>query len=129
MEIKEVRDGQVIEPTTPAQIPNVASNPTQLPDGFLDRMAVSQVMGLETDSDRSKYESEMDNIIKWAKMEGYENPSQLKWIINRLQDRLGTPPLTEKWITRVGRYAALALQEKQIKDEQDSLMRGFNWQV
>jgi len=91
--------------------------------GLLDELAVSQVMGLETDSERSKYKDEIQNLIQWAKQEGYKDFTELKWKLRELQTQLGTPPLTEKWITRASRYAYLDMETKRLKDEQMGLMR------
>ena len=111
---------------TPQEIALSPQVETGLPEGFMDEMAVSQVVGLENDSDRAKYKEEIQNLIKWAKLEGYDSPQQLKWMVRQLQDRLGTPPLTESWITRLNRYAVIALQQKRLEDEQSSLMKGFD---
>lgn len=113
----------VQEPPKPIENPQTSAG---LPEGYMDQLAASQVLGLENDSDRAQYKDELQKIIEWAKLEGYETPESLKWTIRKLQDRLGTPPLTEKWITRVARYATLALQEQRIRQEQDSLMKGFD---
>lgn len=123
-EIREVVDGVVVQPEQPSEIPSPQT--AVFPEGFLDEVAISQVTGLETDSERAKYKDEIQNIIKWAKLEGYETHEQLKWMVRKLQDRLGTPPLTERWITRLNRFAVLELQQKRIQAEQDSLMKGFD---
>lgn len=121
-EIRIVEDGKVVE-NTPQEIAASPVNDMGFPEGFLDEQAVAQVTGLENDSDKSAHKDDIKAIIKWAKLEGYDTHEGLKWMIRKLQDRLGTPPLTEKWITRLSRYATLALQEQRIKSEQESLLK------
>ena len=110
----------------PEQKPQeIASSPITdiLEDGTLDALAVSQVMGLEKDSERSQYKDEIQTLIKWARQEGYKDFTELKWKLRALQTKLGTPPLTERWITRASRYAHIDMETRRLQREQEELLR------
>lgn len=89
----------------------------------IDTLSAAQVLGLESETERRKYGDDLKHLIEWAKQEGYENPSELKWIIRSLMSKLGTPAMGEPIITRASRYAYLQLQGKKIQQEQESLLR------
>lgn len=122
-DIRQIIDGKIVQEPEPT--PVVPSNPTLngFSEGEADKVAVAQLMGLETDSDKLQYSDQIDDIIAWAKQEGYKDTSELKWIVRSLQDRLGSPPLTEKWVTRVARFAHLSLETQKLEAEKQSLMR------
>lgn len=87
-----------------------------------DLRAVAQVMGLD-DMERSKYQSEIQTLIRWARTQSKEHtPTQLKWTLRNLSAKLGTPGLAEKMITRAARYAYLDLEGKKLNEEKISLM-------
>lgn len=121
-QIRDLVDGKVVE-----ELQRAVSEPSpisiDLPDGYMDTMAVAQQLGLEKQSEISRYQDDIQNIVNWAKLEGYENSTELKWMIRALQYRLGTPPLGEKWVARVSRYAFLKLQENKIQEEANGLMK------
>jgi hypothetical protein len=112
--------GEIEQPTAPQPIDN---NPINMGGFDFDSMAISQVLGMETDGERAKYGDDIKHIIEWAKLEGYENPTELKFLVRNLINTLGTPAMSEKLVTRVSRYAYLKLQEKKIQEEQNSLLR------
>lgn len=120
-EIRQVdKNGDLVPQEAPQSIPN---NVREM-DGFdYDGMALSQVLGLEKDSERSRYKDDLQHIKDWAKSQGYESPDELKMLIRNLINRLGTPALAENLVTRVSRYAYLQLQSKRIEKEQESLLR------
>lgn len=120
-EIRNVIDGQVVDSAPPSAIVNPTLN--GFSDGEIDRMAVAQVLGLENLAEQSKYSDQLEDIISWAKQEGYKDTQELKWIVRSLQDKLGSPPLSEKWITRVARYAHLSMESQKLEAEKQSLMR------
>lgn len=117
-------EGKVIEETPETSQAIASSAATTISqEGEIDKTALSQVLGLENDSERSQYKDQLQTVLKWAKQEGYKNPDDLKWMIRSLQTKLGTPPLTERWITRVARYAFLDMETQKMKEEQVGLMR------
>lgn len=118
--IRQVVDGKVVipeEPKAPEQPAPMDSY--QLP-GVMDEEAVAQV--LDVHDKMTLYDHELKTIVKWAQNEGYKNPDELKWIVRSLQTKLATPPLTEKWVTRVARYAYLQLEGNRLQKEKESLI-------
>jgi len=112
--------GELEAPQEPVSI----ENPSMGMGGFdYDTMALSQVLGIETDSDRNKYKDDIVKIKEWAKDQGYENPTELKMLVRDIINRMGNPAFGENMITRVSRYAYLQMQSKQIEKEQESLLR------
>lgn len=122
-EIREVADGKLVEEAPVAPSAPLGTSLNGFSEGEVDKMAVAQLLGLETSSEQSKYSDQLDDIVAWAKSEGYKDPQELKWIVRSLQDRLGSPPLSEKWITRVARYAHLSMETQKLEAEKQSLMR------
>jgi hypothetical protein len=107
-----------------SQEPTAIHNPSMEMGGFdSDSIALSQVLGIETDSERAKYKDDFGKIKEWAKDQGYKDPVELKMLVRDIINRLGTTPFGENLITRVSRYAYLQLQSKQIEKEQESLLR------
>lgn len=120
-EIRQVDEsGKIVPEEAPKSIPN---NVHEM-DGFdYEGLALSQVLGLETDGERSKYKDDLGYIKEWAKTQGYNNPVELKMLVRNLINRLGTSALAENLITRVSRYAYLQLQTTKLEKEQESLLR------
>lgn len=118
-EIREVdNSGAVIKLSEPQPIMSpsiVVGEP-----GQIEEMAVAQALGIE--GDVSKYSDEIQSIIAWAKREGFQNPAELKWMIHSLQNRLGTPPLSEKWINSVARFAYIQNETHKLQEEERALM-------
>lgn len=123
-EIRQVIDDRVVD-EQPAADPIVATNSpvNGFSNGEVDKMAVGQLLGLETHSEQAKYSDQLDEIVAWAKQEGYKDTQELRWIVRSLQDRLGSPPITEKWVTRVSRYAHLSMETQKLEAEKQELMR------
>jgi hypothetical protein len=112
--------GNVVEET--AQ--EIAASPTTEMAGgeSEDFLAVAQVMNLD-EKERNNYKDEINTLIKWAKtQDDYKDTVNLKWILHSLQAKLGTPPLSERWITRASRYAYLDLESKRVESEKINLM-------
>ena len=118
-EIRQVNEnGELVAQEAPQSIPNSVSEM----DGFdYDGMALSQVLGIENET--GKYKDNLQHIKEWAKMQGYENPTELKMLVRNLISRLGTSAMSENLVTRVSRYAYLQLESKKIEKEQESLLR------
>lgn len=111
------------ETPQPTQVnPASAQAATEDPHS-LDVIAVSQMMGLETDSERTQYQNEIDTLIDWAKSEGVKDHVELKWALHALMAKLGTPELSERWITKASRYAFLSLETKKLQSQQEEMMR------
>ena len=84
----------------------------------LELKAVGEAMGMESEQERSRYQAKLETIRDYAKqMTGSNDIEGLRWAIRELQLKLGTPPLSEKRIDYVARYAYLLTQEHSIKRE------------
>lgn len=80
--------------------------------------AVAQVMGIETDQDKSLYERDIETLLEYARSQTDDHsPQNLKWIIRSIELKLGTPPLAEKRIKWMARWAYLMMENKKIKEE------------
>ncbi len=117
MDIKVITDTG--EEPTPSKIdvkePEQISAPV-LPE-LLDK-AVAQVMGLETDSEKDLYKNDIQTLLQYAKTQTKDHsPQNLKWVLRSLELKLGTPPLAEKRIKWMARYAYLSMEENKIKSE------------
>lgn len=117
-EIREVgQDGEIV--TEPQTILN------NKPDGLVGNVtedmmlrAVEQAMGLETEADRGKYRGKTQELLEYAKLMSEDHsPDSIKWAIRSLEMRLGDPPISEKRINFVARYAFLYKESAKIKKE------------
>lgn len=50
-------------------------------------------------------------------------PEAIKWVIRSLQGKVGTPPLGEKWINYLSKYAYLKLEGLKLKKEAENFER------
>lgn len=83
--------------------------------------AVEQVMDLESSEDKSRYRDDIEILLEYAKAQSKDqSPENIKWAIRSLELKLGTPPLAEKRIKYVSRYAYLWLESNKIKSEMKS---------
>ena len=121
-----IRDVGSTEPVSQPTPPVSNPNPMEMSPGFVDKMSAAQMLGLENESDRSKYSNELDTIVKWAKTVGYENPTELKWLIQNVKADLGSPAFGEKWIQKFHVYAGIKLQEARLKKQEEALLKGFD---
>ena len=97
----EERDAQTLEGGDGTQINNIA---------------VHQVLELQ-DSEKSKYDKEVQTLIEWAKEKtGSDDYTDLKWAIRDLQLKLGTPTYGDR-IKNLAKFAYLELEENLIKKE------------
>jgi hypothetical protein len=100
---------QVIEPVSKLSAP-------VLPE--LQEKAIHQVMGFEKESETHLYKHDIQILLDYAKSQTKDHsPENLKWIIRSLELKLGTPPLAEKRIKWLARYAYLSMESKKIEDE------------
>lgn len=117
-EIRDVNQTDESQPTTPQQAVAQAFGVDSI-----DELTVSSVVGLENDSERKQHADKLKTIVEWAKQEKYENKEQLAWIVRSLMNKLGSPELGEKWITKLSRYAYLQMETRRLEKEQQELLR------
>jgi hypothetical protein len=123
MEIKVVDDkGQEVKETPQNNNPETIVGDVS---GDLELKAIGQVMGLERDSEIGQNQSKLQTLLDYAKTQTEDHSLEnLKWVIRSLELKLGTPPLAEKRISYVTRYAYLLNQESEIKKEKEKFERG-----
>lgn len=84
----------------------------------LQKSSIHQVMGLDNDQDKHLYSQDVETLLKYAKSQTKDHsPQNLKWIIRSLELKLGTPPLAEKRIKWMARWAYLNMEKSKIDDE------------
>src|SRR6266567_1791459 len=78
--------------------------------------AIGNVLGLEKDSEFGRYQDKINTLLDYAKSQTKDfSPESIKWIIRSLEMKLGSPPLAEKRISFVSRYAYLLQEEAKLK--------------
>lgn len=112
----EVKTPDKIETQEPEQL----SSPVA--EG-LQQAAIQQVMDIE-DSEKHKYTRDLEILLDYAKSQTKDHsPQNLKWVIRSLELKLGTPPLAERRIKYVSRYAYLVLETSKIKEEMQQFVQ------
>lgn len=117
MDIKIVDSkGEAVESTDkPIKTPSAVEG--SYPDEMYQQ-AIGQVLGLENNSDISKYSPQLKTLVSYAKTQTDDlSPESIKWVIRSLELKLGTPPLAEDRVKFVTRYAYLLNEEKRIVSE------------
>lgn len=108
---------------TPKEVKNTPDS-TLVPHGEIDRMQLAQTFDLKP-SETGKYKKELDGLIEYAKLKTDDHsPEGLKWAIRSLGTKLGTPPLGEKLLPYLYRYAYLYMEGKKIDGQKDKFLRG-----
>ena len=106
---KEVVEEQPTEAKTPATAPVL--------EGELLQQSVGQVFDL-TPNQVNKYKNKIDTLIEFAKTQTEDHSIEgIKWAIRSLQGKVGTPPLGEKWITYLAKYAWIKLEGRKVEKE------------
>ena len=110
MNIKVIgEEEQVIEPKEAETI-------TLKLDEFLPQ-SVGQLFDLSPD-EINHYSDKLGTLIDYAKTcTDDRSPEGIKWAIRSLESRVGTPPLGEKRINFLSKYAWLKLDELRLKKE------------
>ena len=85
-------------------------------DGFLTD-SVGQMFDL-TPGEVAHFNDKIGTLIDYAKTQtDNHSPESIKWALRSLQGRVGTPPLGEKWINYLAKYAWLKLDEQRLQKE------------
>lgn len=124
MDIKIVGDdGQIVQdkPAQPLADPNGLDAPRNLL-----RNEVALLFDF-TPNETNLNKRELDTLIEYAKTDTDDHSTEgIKWAIRNLEMRLGTPPISEKRINYLYRYAYLFLEERKIKAEREKFLRRTN---
>jgi len=88
----------------------------------LAERAIFESLGIEGETEKHKYYSNMQTLFDYAKSQGGEmTPEAVKSIIRELEIELGSPPISEKRISYLARYAYLRLEESKLKQERERM--------
>jgi hypothetical protein len=124
MEIKIVdQEGQEI----PQEEKKLDATPTPgIPDGVLLVEQIGQLFDFKP-SEVSQYKTKIRTLIDYAKLKTDDHsPEGLKWALRNLQLKVGTPPIGEKMINYLTRYAYLYLETKKLEKEREMFLKGEN---
>jgi hypothetical protein len=120
MDIKIVNDQGIEE----VEEPKVAGEPgetTNFSDVLI--MSVGQLFDLKP-SEMGAMKDKIQILIDYAKTQtDNDSPESIKWAIRSLQGKVGTPPLGEKWINYLSKYAYLKLEGLKLKEETEQFER------
>ena len=85
--------------------------------GQLLVQSVAEMFDLKP-SESSKFQSKINTLIDYAKTQtDQHSPEGIKWALRSLALKVGTPPLGEKLITYLTKYAYLATEKKNLEKE------------
>jgi hypothetical protein len=124
MDIKIVdQEGQEI----PQEEKKLDATPTpSIPDGVLLVEQIGQLFDFKP-SEVSQYKTKIRTLIDYAKLKTDDHsPEGLKWALRNLQLKVGTPPIGEKMINYLTRYAYLYLETKKLEKEREMFLKGEN---
>lgn len=91
-------------------------------DGELIQYQVAKLFDLQ-EKEMSSYRNKLDTLIAYAKTKTNDHSAEgLKWALRNLDLRLGTPPMGEKRINYMHRFAQLELEGQRIKQQRDQFL-------
>lgn len=116
MNIKIVdSQGQEIQPE--AEAPVMQTQQTPYIDGDLLIQSVGQIFDMKP-REIQQSKDKINLLIDYAKSITEDHTTEgLKWAIRSLQGRVGTPPLGEKWLPYLTKYAYLKLEADKMQKE------------
>lgn len=112
-ENNEEVDSQPVEIKTP---PNIEEG------GLVLRSEVAKLFDF-TPNEIASYKNKLDTLIEYAKTKTEDHsPEGIKWAVRQLGVKLGTPPLTERLIEYLYRFAYLSLEGNKIEDQKKKFL-------
>lgn len=112
---EEVEEQQVVP-----QTPDVVTGR----DGELMQFQIAKLFDLG-ENEMGTYRQKIQTLIDYAKVKTDDHsPEGLKWALRNLDLRLGTPPMGEKRINYMYRFAKLELESQRIKAEKEQYLKG-----
>ncbi len=108
---------EVVEtPRTPAEPSSTFA------DGTLMAERVAQMFNLRP-NEVTQNKSKLNTLIEYAKTKTEDHSAEgLKWAIRSLGIKLGTPPLGERLLPYLTRFAYLELEGRKIDQEKDKYL-------
>ena len=102
-----------IEMKGPSEVPVISGELM----GNLEINSVGQMFDLKP-SDISLFEDKLVTLIDYAKSQTEDHSIEgIKWAIRDLQYKVGTPPIGEKFVNYLSKYAYLKLQSNQLNED------------
>ena len=90
---------------------------TPVPEGEIMLHSVGQMFDLRP-TEIPGFKSKINLLIDYAKSQTEDRSLEgIKWAIRSLQGKVGTPPLGEKWINYLSKYAYLKLEGIRLQQE------------
>ena len=94
-----------------------------IPEGIILLEQIGQIFDFKH-SEVESYKTELNTLIDYAKLKTDNHSIEgLKWALTDLGLKLGTPPMGEKRIKQMTRYAYLYLETKRHQEELDKMLR------
>ena len=123
MDIKIVGDNGVVNGES-VEKKVEAPETTIIPEGVLLLEQVAQLFDFKP-SEVQAYKTELNTLLEYAKLKTDDtSPEGLKWAIRNLSLKVGTPPIGEKMIKYLTRYAYLYLEGKKIDKQKEQFLKG-----
>lgn len=86
-------------------------------DGDLLIQSIGQIFDMRPNQIQQSKEK-LNLLIEYAKSITDDHTTEgLKWAIRALQGRVGTPPLGEKWLSYLSKYAYIKLESDKMQKE------------
>jgi len=86
----------------------------------LETKAVADVMGLKDDSEAYQYKEKVQTLLDYVKtIQKNPSPEDIRYFIRKLEMEVGSPPLSEKKIVYLARYAWLKTEEGKLQKEKE----------
>jgi len=86
-------------------------------DSDLLIQSVGQIFNLRPQEIQAQKEK-INLLIDYAKLMTDDHTTEgLKWAVRALQGRVGTPPLGEKWLSYLSKYAYIKLESMELQKE------------
>lgn len=119
MDIKVVNDKGQIEENKPIEMVEAKTQPFVEGSmaGELEYNAVGQMFDLKP-SEIGLFRDKIGTLLAFARTQTDDHTIEgLKWAIRSLQNKVGTPPLGEKMINYLNKYAYLKMESNKLQKD------------
>ena len=121
MKIDIVDDQGNVEESKPREV----KTPVEVPmiPGEMLVFSVAQMFDI-LPTEIGNYREKINLLVEYAHSQTEDrSPEGVKWAIRSLQGKVGTPPLGEKWINYLGKYAYLKLEGIKLQKDVEKYER------
>lgn len=120
MDIK-ILDEQGVEKTQEEVKEPVNEQPYKLGELLVPQIA--EMFNLNP-NELTENKAKLNTVLDYAKTQTDDHTAEgLKWAIRKLQDRVGTPPLGQKWLPYLAEYAFVAMETTKWNEKMESFER------